>query len=109
VHAFLLLLLAIASEVAATTALKISDGMTRLVPTIFVVIGYGTAFWLMSLVLKTTSVGTTYAIWAGLGTAGVAAIGVLWFGEEMGLGRLSGILLIIAGVVVLNMNAPGGH
>lgn len=108
-HSFLLLLLAIASEVAATTALKVSDGMTRLVPTIVVVIGYGVAFWLMSLVLRTMTVGTTYAIWAGLGTAGVAAIGVLWFGEEMGLARLSGILLIIAGVVVLNMNAPAAN
>ena len=63
----------------------------------------------MSLVLKTMSVGATYAIWAGLGTAGVAVIGVLWFGEEMGLARIGGILLIIAGVVVLNMGAPAAH
>ena len=102
-NAFVLLLLAIASEVVGTTALKVSDGMTRVVPTIVVFVGYGAAFWLLSLVLKTMSVGASYAIWAGLGTAGVAAIGVLWFGEEMGLARISGILLIIAGVVVLNL------
>ncbi len=108
-NAFLLLLLAIASEVTATTALKVSDGMTRLVPAIVVFLGYGTAFWLLSLVLKTMSVGASYAIWAGLGTAGVAAIGVLWFGEDMGLARIGGILLIIAGVVVLNLGSqPAG-
>ena len=104
-----LLLLAIACELVGTTALKVSDGMSKVVPTIFVVLGYGGAFWLLSLVLKTMSLGVSYAIWAGLGTAGVAMIGVVWFGEEMGWIRAAGLLLIIVGVVVLNVGGQAAH
>ncbi|MDF6021809.1 multidrug efflux SMR transporter [Streptomyces sp. JH34] len=102
-----LLAAAIAAEVAATTAMKYSEGFTRLWPSLVTVVGYILAFTLLAQTLKTLSIGTAYAIWAGVGTAAVAAIGVLWMGEPAGLAKLAGIALIIAGVVVLNLG--GAH
>lgn len=98
---------AIAAEVTATTAMKYSEGFTRLWPSLVTVVGYVLAFALLAQTLKTLSIGTAYAIWAGVGTAAVAAIGVLWMGESAGLAKLAGIALIIAGVVVLNLG--GAH
>ena len=72
---------AIATEVIATVALKASDGFSRPVPAAIVVVGYGTQFWLLALVLKHLSVGTTYAIWSAVGTAAVALIGIAAYGE----------------------------
>ena len=71
-----LLALAIAVEVAATISLRASDGFTKLLPSVLVVIGYATSFYLLSLILRDLSVGTTYAIWAGAGTAAIAVIGI---------------------------------
>lgn len=102
-----LLAAAIAAEVAGTTAMKYSEGFTRLWPSVITVVGYVLAFALLAQTLKTLSVGTAYAIWAGVGTAAVAAIGVLWMGESAGLAKMAGIALIIAGVVVLNLG--GAH
>ncbi|MGW0789205.1 DMT family transporter [Streptomyces sp. NPDC002911] len=102
-----LLAAAIAAEVAGTTAMKYSEGFTRLWPSVITVVGYVLAFALLAQTLKTLSVGTAYAIWAGAGTAAVAAIGILWMGESAGLAKMAGIALIIAGVVVLNLG--GAH
>ncbi|MET8716881.1 multidrug efflux SMR transporter [Streptomyces sp. NPDC004735] len=102
-----LLAAAIAAEVTATTAMKYSEGFTRLWPSLVTVVGYVLAFALLAQTLKTLSIGTAYAIWAGVGTAAVAAIGVLWMGESAGPARLAGIALIVAGVVVLNLG--GAH
>ncbi|MFE9727797.1 DMT family transporter [Streptomyces sp. NPDC005794] len=102
-----LLAAAIAAEVAGTTAMKYSEGFTRLWPSVITVVGYVLAFALLAQTLKTLSVGTAYAIWAGAGTAAVAAIGILWMGEPAGLAKLAGIALVIAGVVVLNLG--GAH
>ncbi|MEU9061891.1 multidrug efflux SMR transporter [Streptomyces sp. NPDC048430] len=98
---------AIAAEVAGTTAMKYSEGFTRLWPSLITVVGYVLAFALLAQTLKTLSIGTAYAIWAGTGTAAVAAIGILWMGESAGLAKLAGIALVIAGVVVLNLG--GAH
>ncbi|MEV8228108.1 multidrug efflux SMR transporter [Streptomyces sp. NPDC079167] len=98
---------AIAVEVAGTTAMKYSEGFTRLWPSLITVVGYVLAFALLAQTLKTLSIGTAYAIWAGAGTAAVAAIGILWMGESAGLVKLAGIALVIAGVVVLNLG--GAH
>lgn len=98
---------AIAAEVAATTALKYSDGFHRLWPSLITVIGYGLSFVLLAWTLKTVSVGTAYAIWAGAGTAAIAAIGMLFLGEGLNAAKLAGIALIIVGVVVLNLG--GAH
>ena len=102
-----LLAAAIAAEVAGTTAMKYSEGFTRLWPSLITVVGYVFAFALLAQTLKTLSVGTAYAIWAGVGTAAVAAIGILWMGESAGPVKLAGIVLVIAGVVVLNLG--GAH
>ncbi|MER7664417.1 MULTISPECIES: multidrug efflux SMR transporter [unclassified Streptomyces] len=102
-----LLAAAIAAEVAGTTAMKYSDGFTKLWPSVLTVIGYVIAFSLLAQTLKTMSVGTAYAIWAGVGTAAVAAIGMIFLGESTSLVKVGGILLVIAGVVVLNVG--GAH
>lgn len=107
---FVLLLLAIISEVLGTSALKASQGFTRLGPSLVVLAGYSLAFYLMSLTLKAIPVSTAYAIWSGLGTAATVLVGVLVWREALDLPRLLGIALIIGGVLVLNMCSPsGGH
>lgn len=98
---YVLLILAILSEVIATSALKASDGMTRLWPATLVVAGYAVAFLLLAQTLKTLPVGLTYAIWAGVGVVGVALVGVFVFGEVMTLTKVAGIALIIIGVVLV--------
>ncbi|GGJ23354.1 DMT family transporter [Deinococcus roseus] len=97
------LLLAIFAEVVATSALKASEGFTRWLPSTLVVAGYVTAFYFLSLSLKHIPIGTAYAIWSGLGTAGIVIIGMLFLKEGMDLAKLLGIVLIVLGVVVLNV------
>ena len=75
---FVYLVLAIVAEVIATSALKASLGFTRPLPSIIVVVGYGLAFYLLSLVLRTLPVGVAYAIWAGLGIVLVTLVGIFW-------------------------------
>jgi multidrug transporter EmrE-like cation transporter len=102
-----LLAIAIAVEVAATVSLRSVDGLSRPLPLAIVVVGYGASFWLLSLVLKHLSVGTTYAIWAGAGTAAVALIGIVALGEPATALKLASIALIVAGVIGLNLS--GAH
>ncbi|MFF6892618.1 multidrug efflux SMR transporter [Streptomyces microflavus] len=102
-YAYGLLAAAIAAEVAGTTAMKYSDGFTRLWPSIGTAVGYLIAFTLLAQTLKTLSVGTAYAIWAGVGTAAVALIGILFLGESSSPVKLAGVALIVVGVVVLNL------
>lgn len=98
---------AILAEVLGTTSMKYSEGFTRLWPSLGTVVGYLIAFALLAQTLKSMSVGTAYAIWAGVGTAAIAAIGMVFLGEAATAARLTGILLVIAGVVVLNLG--GSH
>ncbi len=100
-----ILALAIVSEVLGSSALKLSAGFAKPWPWLVVVIGYGAAFWLLSLVLKSIPLSTTYAVWSGVGTAGVALIGWLYFRETLTSVHLVGIALVIAGVVVLNLGS----
>ena len=104
---YVLLTGAIAAEVAATTSMKYSDGFTRPWPSLLTLLGYVVAFVLLAQTLKTVSVGTAYAIWAGVGTAAIAAIGMVFLGEGLNAAKLTGLALIIGGVVVLNMG--GAH
>jgi len=103
----LLLTLAIAAEVAATVSLRYSDGFSRPVPSVIVVAGYAVSFYLLSLILRELSVGTTYAIWAGAGTAAIAVIGIVALGEPATALKLASLALIIAGVIGLNLS--GAH
>jgi small multidrug resistance pump len=97
-----LLFLAIISEVIGTTALRYSEGFTRPGPVLVVALGYGFAFYLMSLTLKQLSIGVAYAIWSGVGTALTVVVGVLLFREALDTARILGLTLIIGGVIVLN-------
>ncbi|MBG0831922.1 multidrug efflux SMR transporter [Planomonospora sp. ID67723] len=100
---------AIVAEILATTALKLSDGFSHKGWSLLVVAGYGTAFYLLSQALRLQmEVGTAYAVWSGVGTAAIAAIGVLFLGESLTAAKIAGIALIIAGVLVLNL-AGGAH
>lgn len=98
---------AILAEILATTSMKYSDGFTKLWPSLITITGYVIAFALLAQTLKTMSVGTAYAIWAGAGTTVIAAIGIVFLGEAATAPRLIGIALVIAGVVVLNLS--GAH
>ncbi|MFD5631649.1 MULTISPECIES: DMT family transporter [unclassified Streptomyces] len=104
---YVMLVGAIAAEVAATTAMKYSDGFSRLWPSLVTLLGYVIAFALLAQTLKTVSVGTAYAIWAGVGTAAIAAIGMVFLGEGLNAAKVAGIALIIGGVVLLNLG--GAH
>ncbi|QYC41936.1 Multidrug resistance protein EbrB [Nonomuraea coxensis DSM 45129] len=104
--AWLLLALAIASEILATSALKLSNGLTHPGWTITVAAGYITSFTLLAQALKLQlDMGTAYAVWSGAGTAAIALIGAAFMGETLTPLKISGILLIIAGVIVLNLAA----
>jgi small multidrug resistance pump len=98
---WLLLAGAIVSEVSATTALKASVGFTRPLPSLFVIGGYGLSFVLLGGVLRDLPVGLVYAIWSAVGTVGVAALGMLLFGETMSPVPALGIALVIGGVALL--------
>lgn len=106
VVAYLLLAVAIVSEVIGTISLKMSDGFTKLVPTIFVIVGYMGAFTALGLGLsKGLSMGVAYGIWAGCGTALVAIMGIFLFKETINVWGFIGLALIIVGVVLLEMGS----
>jgi len=94
---------AILFETIGTTALKASDGMTRLIPSVIVVASYVLAFWLLALVLRVIPVGVAYAIWAGLGICLIAGIGWIMFGQRLDTPALIGIGMIVAGIIVINL------
>ena len=101
---------AILFETIGTTALKASDGMTRAVPALVVVLSYALSFWLLALVLRVIPVGVAYAIWAGLGVCLIAAIGWVIFGQRLDTPAILGMGLIIAGIVVINLFSKSvGH
>ena len=103
----LFLSIAIVAEVAGTVALKYTDDFTRFGPSAAVIVGYGLSFWMLALVLRDMPIGLTYAVWAAVGTALIAAIGIVAFGEPATTLKLLSLGLIIAGVVGLNM--AGSH
>jgi small multidrug resistance pump len=100
---WLFLAIAIMAEVLGTSFLRASEGFTKLVPSLLVVVGYGAAFFCLSLTLKDIPVGIAYAVWSGAGVALITLIGWLWFGQKPDPAALVGIGLIVAGVVVLNV------
>jgi len=110
VQALVLLVLAIVSEVAGTSALRASEGFTRLWPSVGVVVGYGVSFVALSLALKQgLGLGPAYAIWSGAGTALITIVGLIVFGDRISLLAYAGIALIIAGVVLVNLGGAGSH
>jgi small multidrug resistance pump len=99
----LFLAAAILLEITGTTALKLSQGFTRPGPASVVVVCYMSSFVVLSWALRGIALSTAYAIWSGVGTALVAAIGIFWFGEPAGVWKLLSIGLIIAGVAGLHI------
>jgi len=104
---WLYLLIAILTEVVGTALMKVSQGLTRLIPSVLMFVLYGISFVFMALALKKIEVSTAYAIWSGLGTAMIAMIGIVWFRESFNLPKLVGLVLIIGGVVLLNIKGAG--
>ena len=100
---YLYLTVAIIAEVIGTSALKSSEGFTQLVPSIIVVVGYATAFYFLSLVLKSIPVGIAYAIWGGVGIVLIAIVSAIIFKQVPDLAAIIGMALIISGVVVINV------
>ena len=103
----ILLTIAILAEVAGTVALKYTNGFTNLGPSALVVAGYGLSFWMLALVLRDLPIGLTYAVWAAVGTALIAAIGIVAFGEPATTLKLLSLALIVLGTV--GLNAAGSH
>ncbi|MGE8319227.1 MAG: DMT family transporter [Comamonas sp.] len=97
------LLTAITAEVIATSSLKASNGFTRLGPSMLTVLGYGVAFYCLSLTLRHMPVGVAYAVWSGLGVVLITAVSWVLFGQKLDLPALLGMGLIVAGVLVMNL------
>jgi len=95
--------IAIVSEVVATSALKSSEGFTRLLPSLLVVAGYGAAFYFLSLTLRTIPVGIAYAVWSGVGMVLISVVAWLFLDQKLDAPAIAGIVLIAAGVVVMNV------
>lgn len=107
---YVFLTVAIICEVVATSALKQSDGFTRLVPTLVTAIGYGLAIYLLSLTVRTIPVAIVYAIWSGAGIVLIAAIGYFFLGQRLDGAAIVGIALILAGVLITNLfSSTIGH
>ncbi|MBP8205662.1 MAG: multidrug efflux SMR transporter [Giesbergeria sp.] len=102
-QAYMALGLAIVAEVIATSALKASEGFTRPGPSAIVVLGYGLAFYCLSLTLKTVPVGVAYAVWSGLGIVLITVAGYVLYRQRIDVAALIGMALIVAGVAVIQL------
>ena len=100
---YVYLIVAVAFEVVATSALKLTDGFTRLGPSLVTLVGYGFAFYFLSLTLKTMPVGVVYALWSGTGIVLIAIIGFVAFGQRLDLPAIIGLAMIIGGVLIVNL------
>lgn len=97
------LISAILLEVSGTMSMKLSEGMTKIIPSILIFIFYGLSLSLLTFALKTIPVSVAYAIWSGVGTALIAVLGFSFLNESFDFFKLGGIILIIAGVVLINL------
>lgn len=100
---YLYLLVAILAEVIATSALNASNQFTKWLPSLITLIGYGIAFYFLSLTLRSMPVGLVYAVWSGVGIVLVALVGIIFFKQVPDLPAIIGMVLIIAGVLIMNL------
>ncbi|MBN6104389.1 QacE family quaternary ammonium compound efflux SMR transporter [Xanthomonas sp. CFBP 8703] len=100
---WLFLLIAIVGEVAGTSSLKASEGFTRLWPSLLAILGYGVAFYFLSLTLRSIPMGIAYALWSGIGIVLISLMAWLQFGQKLDAPALAGMALIVAGVIVINV------
>ena len=101
--AYFYLALAIIAEVIATSSLKASSEFTKLLPSLIVITGYGIAFYLLTLVLRSIPIGITYAIWSGVGIILVAVVGAIFYKQIPDLPAIIGMALIVSGVVIIHI------
>ncbi|AGF97692.1 DMT family transporter [Methanosarcina mazei] len=101
---YYLLLLAILFEVCGTTCMKLSDGFSKLIPSILIFVFYAVSFFFFTLALKGLDVSIAYAIWAGLGTAFITVIGIFWFREPSSAFRLISLAFVVMGVIGLHLS-----
>lgn len=107
---YLLLGIAIAAEVIATSSMKALDGFNKPLPLVLVVVGYGLSLWLLSLVVKTIPVGIAYAVWAGLGIVLVSIAALFLYQQKLDWPAILGMSLIVIGVVVIQLfSNTAGH
>ncbi|WP_257793885.1 DMT family transporter [Paenalcaligenes niemegkensis] len=107
--AWVYLSIAIAAEIIATTALKSSESFTRLWPSLITALGYGIAFYFLSLSLRSIPIGIAYAVWSGVGIVAISIIAWIVFKQQLDLPALLGIGLIVAGVLVINIASKSAH
>ena len=107
-NAWLTLAIAIVAEVVGTSALKASDGFSRLLPAIGALVCYSFSFYLLSLILRSLPVGIAYALWSGVGIIGISLIGWFFMNQKLDAAAMAGIALIIAGVLVINLFSQSG-
>lgn len=107
---YLFLALAVVCEVAATNALNASQQFTKLIPSVITIVGYGCAFYFLSITLRTMPVGTAYAIWGGLGIVLTSIVAVFLFKQIPDTPAIVGMILIISGILVMNLlSKTTGH
>ena len=104
---WILLLLAIGSEVIGTSCLKLSEGFSKPIPTLVVLVAYSTSMLLLSRVVQTIPLGITYALWSGIGIIAIVLVGLLAYKQVPSPGQLVGISMITAGVILVNLT--GNH
>lgn len=97
------LIVAILAEVIATSTLKAAEGFTKIVPSMIVVLGYGTSFYFLSLTLKTMPIGIAYAVWSGIGITLICIIGYIFYRQQLDIASIFGIIFIIIGVMIINL------
>ncbi len=101
--AYLYLAIAIIAEIFATTMLKDTNGFSVLLPSLFTIIGYGIAFFMLSLCVQTIPTGVIYALWSGTGIVGIAILGWIIHKQVLDIPAIAGIILILTGVVVIKL------
>ena len=109
-NAYYYLAIAICAEVIATVSMKAIKGLSTPLPLLLVVVGYGTAFWMLTLVVRTVPVGVAYAVWAGLGIVMVSVAALFIYGQKLDVPAMLGMALIVLGVVVIQLfSKTAGH
>jgi quaternary ammonium compound-resistance protein SugE len=100
---WIVLIIAGLFEVAWAAGLKVSDGFSKLVPSVLTVVAMAISVWLLAIAVRTLPLGTAYAVWTGIGAIGAATIGILWYGEAASVLRIASLGLIIAGIAGLKL------
>jgi small multidrug resistance pump len=103
-NSYYLLLLAIVFEVCGTTCMKLSQGFSRLIPSILIFVFYAISFFFFTLAIKGMDISIAYAIWAGLGTALITVVGIFWFSEPVNALKIVSLFVVVIGVIGLNLS-----